>query len=123
VIQEGNPLLRSLIPRIEEIPKGSDKCSRPNITRCLFGLIDRTGGCATGAEDATNRLFQKTLVLRRLSPFLIRRKRLSDQIRLNGVIFFEEGVEIYDQIFHHPEYLKRLDQDLLLKITDQLLTR
>jgi hypothetical protein len=118
VIQEGDPLLRSLIPRIEEIPKGSDKSCRPNIARCVLGLIDRTGGCATGTKDATNRLFQKMLPLWRLSPFLIRWKRLGDQIGFDGIIFFKERVEIYDQIFHHSEYLKRLDQDFLLKISN-----
>ncbi len=122
VIQESNPFLRTLISRIEEIPKRADKGSRADIACCLRILIDGAGCRAAGAEDTTDGFLKKVLLLRRLTSFLVGWKSFCDQIRLDRIVLLKEGVQVNDQIFDHLKYRKRLDQNLLFIVPGQLLT-
>jgi hypothetical protein len=86
-------------------------------------LIDRAGGGAAGTEDATDGLFEEVLLIRELNSLLVGRGVFCDQIRFDRMISLKKGTEIDDEILHDLKHRKGFDEDLFLKIPNQLLTR
>lgn len=119
LVKNGEALLCCPVTGIEEEPVCIDNGSRP---KPLGRPENRTGGGATGAEDALRRVVVECPLFRRLQALTNRWWFIIDEIRHDGSILSKERLHVDDEITDDSEAQEGLDRDLWAEILDEHLT-